>query len=278
MEKHNSILSPIQATRDPAIWDEGMPDHPTMVPMVKGTILDGLHEILTGFTEEYGDYIVRVYIIGSITGFQYDVDADVDVNYALDIDSMAMFLGVDPEDLRASVRKANNKFNGKPVPGTAHPVNYFLQTDETMPPADGIYDLLEDTWIKYPEDPISSEWDPYDAFGPAIERAEQLAERIDVKWGVVQREMKALERYPEQGAVHKRKILRQLRALKRIFETLHEERQEVFELAKKNAQEPPQGSTPNVVYKYLEWGGELDTLHTAIDVLNVYSDSGELDF
>lgn len=278
MEKNNSILSPVRETRDPTIWDHD-PMHPTMTPDAKAFIIDTIHDQLAPIGEGYNEFVWRILVIGSITGFQYDDDSDVDTNVTMELDEWASTMAVDPEELRHTVLKTFIKNNDQHfIPGTAHPLNLFLVTDSTMPLADGIYDVLEDVWLKQPGEPTSDNWDPYNAFNDAIERAETLAERIDTKWGIVQREFKAIQRYPEQAGVHKKKLLRNLRSLERIFKTLQDERHAVFNQAKENGEEPPQGATPNVVYKYLEWGGELDTLHHVMEALKVYSESGELDF
>ncbi len=266
-----SILSPLRETLDPAIWQGDR-----LREEIKEQIYAGINDALGDLIEDPASYVPRVIVIGSITGLQYDEDADVDVNVLVDVEGMAEDLQVDSEELRMTVRKNFIDLNGELVPGTLHPVNYFLSVDSTYPPADGIYDVMTDTWIKRPGVAVPEDWDPFNSLSDALERAEQLAEKIDNKWGQVMRAQKAMDKYPKAALPHKRRLIRNLKALKKIFVNLHEERVEVMELAKKQGLDPPQMSTPNVVYKALEWWGALDILHKAMGALRGYKETGEL--
>lgn len=269
--RQSSVISPVRDALSPHVWE----GEEAFRPDAKEFILDQLDHALSGY-EGYLEHVKRVYIIGSITGLQYDDDADVDCNIYIDVEAFAMEMGVDAEALRHSIREALIKNNGTNLPDSDHPVNYFLATDDTMPPALGIYDLLEDYWIKRPENDYPEDFDPYNALKDAMERAETVMERIDRRWGSAVRSEKALQQYgtPE----HKRRMLRDLKALKTIYTNLKEERQELFTVAKKNDLDnrEVQLGTANVVYKAVEFQGYMDKLISAAQYLSQMEGEGAL--
>lgn len=271
-EKQASILSPVRESLDEKIWDG---DH--LKPEVSEFCLSVIEDYLKNFMaeEEIPVHLRRVILIGSITGYQYDEDADLDANVFVDLDTLSDNLGLEKELLIYEMRSKLKEVNGELYPGTSHPVNLFLSTEEGYPPADGIYDMFTDEWIKKPGHP--GEIDPYSNLKDAIDRAEQLAEKIDSKWGAAQRTKQEIDRYPQSAPQIKRQYIRYLKSLKRILDNVVNERRETFDLARKQEIDPPQASVPNVVYKYLEYNGLLDHLHEADKTLKVYEQHGSFE-
>lgn len=264
-----SILSPVRESLDEMIWDG---DH--LRPEVSEFCFHFVEDYLKNFMaeEEIPVHLQRIILIGSITGYQYDDDADIDVNILVDIDTLADNLSIEKELLIYEMRGVVGKVNGELYPGTSHPINIFLSTDESYPPADGIYDMMTDEWIKKPGHPGNV--DPYSSLKDAIDRAEEIAEKVDAKWGAAQRTKAEIDRYPMSAPQITRQYLRYLKSLKRILDNVVTERREAMDLAKKLELPPPQTGIPNVVYKYLEYNGLIETLHEAARTLKRWEQTG----
>lgn len=75
-------------------------------------------EILKRITDKIpADKIKGVYIIGSITGYKYSPESDVDVDVNVSTDYFS-------DDIRGL--RITKDINGKPVKGGTHPVAYFI--------------------------------------------------------------------------------------------------------------------------------------------------------
>lgn len=268
-KKQASILSPVQESLDEMIWS-GENLKPEVSEFCFGIVEGYLKNFMA--EEEIPVHLRRVVLIGSITGYQYDNDADLDVNIFLDLDTLADNLGLEKELVIYEMRGKLKEVNGELYPGTSHPVNLFLSTEEGYPPADGIYDMMMDEWIKKPGHP--GDIDPYANLKDAIDRAEEIAEKVDAKWGAAQRTKAEIDRYPQSKPQIIRQYIRYLKSLNRILENVVSERREIFDLAKKQDIDAPQTSVPNIIYKYLEIHGLLDHLHEAAETLERYSDTG----
>lgn len=259
-EKQASILSPIHDQIADDIWDI---DAMVIEPELERFIFEKIGDALDSYDTSYEDHLKRLYIIGSITGRQYSEDSDVDVNIYLDIDEWAFEMGEDPEELRNSVRKALVNQNGDLPPDSTHPVNFFLSSTMEDPPADGIYDVLNDIWVKHPENDYPEEFDPYKEFSAAFERAEELAERVDTFWGKAMRSSEAHMTYGTEE--HRNRYIHYLKDLVETYETLAQERRDVFDIGHRNNIDVKalQKSDANVIYKAMELWGLRDKMLSA---------------
>ena len=92
---------------------------------------------LSQYTKEK---IKHAFIIGSMAGFQYNKEADIDVN-------IVVLIG---KEKAKEIRKFLP--NGHNLPGTEHPINYFLETKINNDWKEGpMFDVLNDKWINKPE-------------------------------------------------------------------------------------------------------------------------------
>lgn len=261
--KQSSILSPIHPQIAEDIWDI---DLMTIEPELKEFIWQKIDDALSSYGL-YDEHLKRLYIIGSITGRQYDFDSDVDVNLYIDIDEWAFDLGEDPEDLRNSVRKSLVNQNGDLPPDSTHPVNFFLSSTLEDPPADGIYDVLDDMWVKHPDDDYPEDFNPYEDFKEAFDRAEELAERVDGMWGKAMRANEAYLLYGDDS--FKDRYISYLNELAETYETLAQERRDVFDIGNRNNIDVKalQRSNANIIYKFLEKWGIRDKMVSAKEAL-----------
>jgi hypothetical protein len=128
-----SVLDPVQKSRSENIFDA----NEVMLPEVKKFILDTFNNWKAELDTKFD--IVSVYLIGSSSGFQYTATSDIDVNIKTTLTD---------EESRVVRRMIPNS---NLLPGTAHPVNYFMMSKDEVyneDHAENIYDILNDTWIK----------------------------------------------------------------------------------------------------------------------------------
>ena len=82
-------------------------------------VLDGIKTF-----EKFGK-VVKYTLIGSILTKQYRADADLDVNILFDIPGSK----AEQEKVHDEIREYQAEINGKTIPGTEHPINYFSIID-----------------------------------------------------------------------------------------------------------------------------------------------------
>jgi hypothetical protein len=107
------------------------------------------------FEEEYP--VVKVGLIGSILTKRYREDADLDLNVLFDVPKEKR----EEERLRLSQKylsaKNPDSIQGKLIPGTKHPINYYFITDmktyiDQEKKADAVFDIESNKFIKRPDD------------------------------------------------------------------------------------------------------------------------------
>ena len=146
-----SIIDIPRRTYAPAVFNDADTNDPKIKPSVKAQI----EKQLKVFESEYP--VLQYSLIGSILTKRYRNDADLDINVLFDVP-----LG-QREDERVRLSKkylsASNPDNiqGKVIPGTEHPINYYFITDKATyddqnRKADAVFDVERDVFVKRPED------------------------------------------------------------------------------------------------------------------------------
>ena len=146
-----SIIDIPRRTYAPGVFD----DEDTDNPKIKDSVLRMISKQFEEFETEYP--IIKYSLIGSILTKRYRNDADLDINVLFNI----------PEDKREEERLRLSKkylsaaspdsIQGKLIPGTKHPVNYYFITDKKTyddqnKKADAVYDIKGQKFVKRPED------------------------------------------------------------------------------------------------------------------------------
>ena len=140
-----SIIDVPRRIYAPLVFD----DADTENPKLKQKVLDIIKKDLKTF-EKFGP-VVSVKLIGSILGKKYRNDADLDIDVLIDL----------PPEVRETVgleaRKSVADINGKNIPGTKHPVNYYIQSDPDvneahLKTATGIFDVFKQKFDKKPKE------------------------------------------------------------------------------------------------------------------------------
>ena len=141
-----SIIDIPRKTYAPGVFDKADTPKPTLKPSVKKQVLDGIKTF-----EKFGK-VVKYTLIGSILTKQYRDDADLDINILFDIPGSK----AEQEKVHDSIREYQGEINGKTIPGTKHPINYFSIIDpatfsKARDMADGTFDIDTNKWIRRPE-------------------------------------------------------------------------------------------------------------------------------
>jgi len=146
-----SIIDIPRRTYAPGVFD----DEDTDNPKIKDSVLRLITKQFQEFETEYP--ILKYSLIGSILTKRYRNDADLDINVLFDVPEEKR----DEERLRLSKKylASSNPDNiqGKLIPGTKHPINYYFITDEETyddqnAKADAVFDIKGQSFIKRPED------------------------------------------------------------------------------------------------------------------------------
>jgi predicted nucleotidyltransferase len=146
-----SIIDIPRRTYAPGVFD----DADTYNPKLKQSVINIIKNDIEKHIEPYGE-IERVYIIGSILTKTYRNDADVDIDIVIKPNA------VGEEKIekvrRELVKKFMGEINGKNIPGTKHPINYYIQvdrqiSDDHLKNADGHFDVLNNMFTKVPNIP-----------------------------------------------------------------------------------------------------------------------------
>ena len=178
-----SIIDIPRRTYAPGVFD----DADTKNPKLKQKVLDIIKKDLKTF-EKFGP-IVSVKLIGSILGKRYRNDADLDVDVLIDLP---------PEDRETKGKEARSSvsaINGRNIPGTKHPINYYVQSDPAvndahLETAGAVFDVFKQKFDKRPKD---------HKFDPKVYQAdfEKKVSEIDVVKGELKRDIVDYEELKE---------------------------------------------------------------------------------
>ena len=146
-----SIIDIPRRTYAPGVFDKADSKDPIIKPSVKKQIQDQIKE----FEKEYP--VIKIALIGSILTKRYRNDADLDINVLFDVPKEKQ--EQERVDLSQKYLSAKNPKNiqGKLIPGTKHPINYYFLTDQSTyddqnKKADAVFDIENDKFIKRPDD------------------------------------------------------------------------------------------------------------------------------
>jgi predicted nucleotidyltransferase len=146
-----SIIDIPRRTYAPGVFDNADTDNPRL----KQSVINIIKNDIEKHIEPYGE-VERVYIIGSILTKTYRNDADVDIDIVIKPNAIGE---EEIEKVRKDlVGKFMGQVNGKNIPGTEHPINYYIQvdrqiSDDHLKNADGHFDVLNNMFTKVPNIP-----------------------------------------------------------------------------------------------------------------------------
>ncbi len=176
-----SIIDIPRRTYAPGVFDNADSKDPKIKPSVKELI----NKQIEVFEKEYP--VIKIALIGSILTKRYRNDADLDINVLFDVPKDKQ------EDERVNLSQkylsAKNPKNiqGKLIPGTKHPINYYFITDQKTyddqnKKADAVFDIEKDKFIKRPDD-FTFDTNLY------IKEFERKVQELDVVKGELKRDI-----------------------------------------------------------------------------------------
>jgi len=120
-------------------------DADTNNPKLKQGVLDIINNQIKQFNEIKP--VLKYSLVGSILTKTYRDDADLDVNVLFDVPLP------DRDVVRKELAKSLRNINGTLVPGTKHPINYYIITDPNVKEtndkmADAVFDIKSNTFIR----------------------------------------------------------------------------------------------------------------------------------
>lgn len=247
-----SVIDIARKTFAKKIFDKADTDQPKLKETVRKHIIKGLDQF-----EGLGT-IKDFQLIGSILTKKYRDDADLDVNVLFDVSG-------DKQSALEKLRKKMAEINGKPIPGTEHPVNYFAVVDkktfETAEElADAAFDIKNNKFIKETESKPFNIDKYMDDFHGSVERFDIL--RGELIRDII--DLKELEKLSSdevsnlKGRVEKKvkELENDIEALVGIYGDAKQVRRDVFSKPLSPEEIRKYGSKnllpQNVVYKLLE--------------------------
>ena len=248
-----SIIDIPRKTYAPGVFDNADTENPKL----KQKVLDMIDKQIKEF--EKLAPVVSTSLIGSILTKRYRNDADLDINVLFDVPED------EQEERRVQYSGLLKDINGKNVPGTEHPVNYYVITDPKVldnnnRKADGIFSIKDNNWIKKPDE---------DIFEPEKYEAEfqKKVQELDIIKGELKRDIVDYQELKQltnndvlnlQALVNDKleEIEDSIRRLKEIGDKLTNDRRDIFsrEMTPDEIREfGKQNKLPkNVIYKMLE--------------------------
>ena len=138
-ELGESVLDITRDTLDTQVFETGS-KRPDLLPDV-AKFIEGIASL---FEQEFGAKIVGKVLIGSILSYQWSPSCDIDLNLVFPSNT-------DEGTLDAMRKKCTEMTDKVLLPGTAHPVNPYIHTEDSLDieGPDGVYEV-PGGWVKGP--------------------------------------------------------------------------------------------------------------------------------
>jgi len=150
-----SIVEIPRKTYAKGVFNDAETDNPKLKPGVVAMIKSQIKKF------EQKSPVLKYSLIGSILTKRYREDADLDVNVLFDVEPSYR------ETMRQQLASELRSINGKLIPGTKHPINYFIITDPKIKEkndkqADGVFDIDANKFSRKPK-PITFDPKQYES-------------------------------------------------------------------------------------------------------------------
>lgn len=130
---NESVLDSIKDKLSPDLWSNNK-----IKPSAKSFIINRLK---TWLKTVYSKEVQNIFLLGSMAGYQYSPDADIDINFVIDVskDRIWEIVKLLP--------------NGHNLPNTNHPINYYAANEikKEWKTSGPLYDMLKEKWVIKPE-------------------------------------------------------------------------------------------------------------------------------
>lgn len=280
-----SILDYPKPGLDPSIWEVSGEMNST----VRQRILDKLKGFLaTQGISDMDSIIDKIYIIGSLTSYQYTSQSDLDIHVHLDLDGLIEYLGLSDAETAVEIadkswRRQLNIDEAEMVPGTNHPMEFYFEMPghTTSLPNDGIYHLEVERWEKDPRT-VDVDFDIAEIYPEVIEFAEGVVKSFDINIGRIRRELQDIELLqetimyfkPEQKHLFTDKLKSKIDKINDDIVHIIDKGQEVVD---KRHEEYDLMSPGNLHFKYLQRHGYIWLFKQLEKALSDEDDNVEFD-
>lgn len=259
-----SIVDPERETISPDIFFAPESDNPKLKPKVIEQIDVGIKKLQDLTTVK--DYM----LMGSILTRRYNEEADLDVTVLVDASD---------EELK-SVRKQLKNINGSFVPGTRHPVNYFVTNDvedykRKRSLADGEFDIKKNEFIRKPiHKPfdVKKYWTEFEIAAGGIDVAKGELKRDLIDYEQLKTMSRAQVKYLRKQIEDKLEDVEEItKELADLYEKIKQDRRDAFDrpiTPEDIKQYGDKNRLPeNVIYKLLEKYHYINFLHKVDEIL-----------
>jgi Zn-finger protein len=175
-----NVLDPIRKELAKTIWENNK-----LLPKVKEFVVNNFYDWAKKQNIDLKK-IKKIYILGSITGYQFNRQSDIDTNIVIDLPKEKL------DDLWKILP------NGQVIPNTLHEVNYYLSNEfknEWKKEKNGIWDIFENKWMKEPED--LDEVEPIKNYEMVVEIARVFYSGFDVMFSEYKKDVDAYNMFSE---------------------------------------------------------------------------------
>ena len=150
-----SIIDIPRKTYAKGVFNDADTDNPKLKPGVIALIKSQIKKF------EQKAPVLKYSLIGSILTKRYREDADLDVNVLFDVEPSYR------ESMRQQLASELRSINGKLIPGTKHPINYYVITDPKIKEkndreADGVFNIDANKFSRKPK-PITFDPKQYES-------------------------------------------------------------------------------------------------------------------
>ena len=150
-----SIIDIPRKTYAKGVFNDADTENPKLKPGVVAMIKSQIRKF------ENKAPVLKYSLIGSILTKRYREDADLDVNVLFNVEPSYR------ETMRQQLASDLKRINGKLIPGTKHPINYFVITDPKIKEkndkmADGVFDIDANKFSRKPK-PITFDSKQYES-------------------------------------------------------------------------------------------------------------------
>lgn len=127
--RQSNIFDPIEQTLDQDIF-KGIEPRPTILQFIERLYYRALDQGLGVQGDQWAD----LYLTGSLTTYQYSNTSDADISVFPDYDLIYQELGLDDHEARQKlVALSIEHLDGVFLPGTTHPLQFFVQPKGLLP-------------------------------------------------------------------------------------------------------------------------------------------------
>lgn len=178
-----NIYDPIETDLDQRVFN-GIDPRRSVIKFIQRVYYHALDRRLGVTGTEWAD----LYFTGSLTTYQYSETSDADVSVFPDYQRIWIHLNIEPNDARRMlIDMSINYLDGTFIPGTHHPLQFFVVPPGIMPQdlykpgLRSAYDVLHGGWIVEPERSRSHnvQMEMPDLFARAADIAEKMSIMLD---------------------------------------------------------------------------------------------------